>query len=411
MAGGNFQTAFFIAFRHLFSKKKHNIVNIIAIISVVGVMAGTTALIIVLSVFNGMEDLVVRSFNTFNPDIKITRSEGKSFAIDSFPLDQIAQLPSVASVEEVVSDLVLMEYDEKQHLVELKGVSSDYPYHSKMQSLLIDGAFFLRDSTPTGCYEYGVMGSIVAGIIQLNLLSDKPIKLYYPKRLRKNLGSPTSAFQQQYLTPAGVFQSNTDYDNRYLFCSIQFARSLMDYHGEVTAVEVYARPGTSIADLQQEITTLLGDNYLVQNNFQQEALLFKTIKSEKLIIFIILSFILLVALFNIIGTMGMIIIEKREEIAILQQLGATDALVSKVFVMEGILISFVGGFCGLLLGALICLLQQQFQLITFGTNYIIDYYPVKMMGSDFLIIFATLLIVSLFVSYLPVRYLKVKSKI
>lgn len=407
----NFRTAFFIALRHLFSKKKHNIVNIISIISVIGVMAGTAALIIVLSVFNGMEDLVVNSFNSFNPDVKITLKEGKSFNIDSFPKDSITQIPNVKAVEEVVSDLVLIEYDDKQHLVELKGISNTYAENSGFDTLLIDGQFLLQDTAEECVVESGVMGAIAAGVIQLNLLGDKMIKVYYPKRLRKNLGNPTAAFNQQYLSAAGVFSSNTDYDSKYFLCSLDFARNLMNYDNEVTSIEIYIKDHQLLEKTQQEIQFILGDNYLIQNNFQQEALLFKTMKSEKLIIFIILAFILLIAVFNIIGTLGMIIIEKKEDIQVLNYLGAAPTFIQRVFMIEGMLISFIGGLIGIMLGAIVCGLQQCFHIITLGEGYIIEYYPVKMMFSDFSIVFVTIIITSLIVSYLPIRYLKIKNKI
>lgn len=408
---GNFKAALFVAWRHLFSKKKHNIVNIISIISVIGVMAGTVALIVILSVFNGMEDLVVHSFNSFNPDIKITLQEGKSFEIDSFPTDKIAQIPTVVAVEEVVSDLVLMEYDNKQQLIELKGVSETYATHSGFDTLLIDGTFALTDTADECVIEYGVMGEIAAGIVQLNLKGDQMVKLYYPKRLRKNLGNPANAFNKQYLSVAGVFSSQTEYDSKYLLCSMDFARELMNYENEVTSIEVYVSDNQNIGTTQKEIQAILGDQFVVKNHYQQEELLFKTMKTEKVIIFTILAFILFIAAFNIIGTLGMIIIEKKEDITLLHFLGATPGFIQRIFMIEGMMISFIGGIIGMILGVIICGIQQTFHIITLGDNYIIDYYPIKMMGHDFIIIFITIILTSLIVSYLPIRYLKLKNRI
>ncbi|MBQ7551511.1 MAG: ABC transporter permease [Bacteroidales bacterium] len=408
---GNFKAALFVAWRHLFSKKKHNIVNIISIISVIGVMAGTVALIVILSVFNGMEDLVVHSFNSFNPDIKITLQEGKSFEIDSFPTDKIAQIPTVVAVEEVVSDLVLMEYDNKQQLIELKGVSETYAAHSGFDTLLIDGTFALTDTADECVIEYGVMGEIAAGIVQLNLKGDQMVKLYYPKRLRKNLGNPANAFNKQYLSVAGVFSSQTEYDSKYLLCSMDFARELMNYENEVTSIEVYVSDNQNIGTTQKEIQAILGDQFVVKNHYQQEELLFKTMKTEKVIIFTILAFILFIAAFNIIGTLGMIIIEKKEDITLLHFLGATPGFIQRIFMIEGMMISFIGGIIGMILGVIICGIQQTFHIITLGDNYIIDYYPIKMMGHDFIIIFITIILTSLIVSYLPIRYLKLKNRI
>ena len=391
-----------MAWRHLFSKKKHSLVNIISIISAIGVLSGTAALIIVLSVFNGMEQLVVDSFNSFNPDLKITLCEGKSFAIDSFPFSQLQELKGVRAVEEVVSDLTLIEYDGKQHLIELKGVSPDYARHSGFDQLLIDGDFDLQHD---GC-EFGVMGAIAAGTLQVNLSGADLYKVFYPKRLRKNLGNPADAFNTRYLTPGGVFSSYTEYDDKYLVCSIDFVRNLMSYEDEATSVELFIDNEKDLSSIQKKVEEIVGSNYLVKNRFQQEELLFKTMKTEKMMIFAILSFILLIAVFNIIGTLSMIIIEKKEDISVLTYLGADHSLIRRIFIIEGMIISFIGGLAGMLLGWLVCFLQQTFHIIGFGNgnaNYIVDYYPVKMNPLDFLIVFVTVFLISVIVSVIPSR--------
>lgn len=398
----NFKTALFVAWRHLFSKKRHSLVNIISIISAVGVLSGTAALIIVLSVFNGMEEVVVDSFNSFNPDLKVTLHEGKSFAIDSFPVSQLQEIKGVSAVEEIVSDLTLIEYDGKQHLIELKGVSSTYARNSGFDELLIDGDFDLQHD---GC-EFGVMGAIAAGTLQVNLSGADLYKVFYPKRLRKNLGNPADAFNTRYLTPCGVFASYTEYDDKYLLCSIDFVRNLMSYEEEATSVEIFVKNEKDLPAIQKKVTEIVGDNYLVQNRFQQEELLFKTMKTEKMMIFAILSFILLIAVFNIIGTLSMIIIEKKEDIAVFGYLGADRSLIRRIFMTEGMIISFIGGLAGMFIGWLVCFLQQTFHLINFGNgdaNYIIDYYPVKMNILDFLIVFVTIFLISVIVSVIPSR--------
>lgn len=402
MGNKRFGTALFVAWRHLFSKKKHSLVNIISIISAIGVLSGTAALIIVLSVFNGMEELVVESFNSFNPDLKITLREGKSFATDTFPFSQLRELQGVSAVEEVVSDLTLIEYDDKQHLIELKGVGPEYARNSGFEELLIDGDFGLQHD---GC-EFGVMGAIAAGTLQVNLSGAELYRVFYPKRLRKNLGNPADAFNTRYLTPGGVFCSFTEYDDKYLLCSIGFVRDLMSYENEVTSVEVFIKDEKNLQDIQKKVTGIVGGNYLVQNRFQQEELLFKTMKTEKMMIFAILAFVLLIAVFNIIGTLSMIIIEKKEDISVLNYLGADRSLVRRIFMTEGMIISFIGGVAGMMLGWLVCFLQQTFHLIGFGngeTNYIVDYYPVKMNPVDFLIVFITIFIISVIVSLIPSR--------
>jgi len=280
-----FHTAFFIAWRYFFSKKKHHIINIISIISTIGIMVTSAALVIVLSVFNGMEDLVVRSFNQFNPDIKITAVEGKSFALDSFPVKKLETMPEIASVQEVVSDLSLIINEDRQMLAYLKGVNTSYPQTCGMKQLLFDGEFTLQDEE----VFFAVPGAIVAGILQLNLNGFDLLKFYYPKRNKSNFATPSEAFNLECLQPSGVFLTNTEYDEKYIFVPIAFARELCDYEDEVTSIELFLKSKKKLSLTQKKVENIVGSAYKVQNQFQQEELLFKTIKSEKLVIFIILG--------------------------------------------------------------------------------------------------------------------------
>jgi len=401
----NNKTAFFIAWRYLFSKKRHNIINIISIISTLGIMVSTAALILILSVFNGMEQFISGCFNSFNPDIEIKLAEGKSFPVDSFPLYKIRSLEEVESVHEVVSDLTLITYEGRQALVNLKGVSEKYIALNRTDTLLVDGDFTLKK----GEYNYTVMGAVTAGTLQINLNSNKMVKVFYPKRTKKNLVNPAEAFNIRYLIPAGVFATYTQYDEEYIFCSIDFIRELMDYEGEATSMEVKLKNGANSNQCQEKIESILGNRYQVQNKYQQEELLFKTMKSEKLIIFFILAFILVVAAFNIIGTLGMLIVEKKSDITVFNSLGANSSLIGKIFVFEGMCISFLGGLAGMLLGSLLCFIQQTFHLVRFGSgegNYILNYYPVSMEVIDFVIVFFTILIISILSSWIPTRVVK-----
>lgn len=395
-----FKTAIFIALRYLFSKKKHNMVNIISIISSVGIMAGTAALIIVLSVFNGMEKLITGSVNSFNPDFQISLKEGKSFSIDSALVKQISEIEEVVAVHEVVSDMVLLNYGDRQSLVRLKGVSTDYPKVLQLDSLLIDGDFRLQ----TNQIDYAVLGAVAAGVLQVNLNSSQMMKCYYPRRTKKNLINPTEAFNTRFLVPSGVFASYSHYDEEFLFCSIEFARNLMEYDGEVTSLEVKLVDKANVTRVKNKIAQFTGPNFQVKDQYEQEEMLFKTIKNEKLVVFLILSFILLMAAFNIVGTLGMLIIEKKEDVEVLKLLGASDKFIYRIFVMEGMFVSFVGGILGMLLGFIVCFIQQTFHVIKIGGgtgNYIINYYPVQMSGMDFLIVLLTVVIISYLASRLP----------
>ncbi|MDL2230793.1 FtsX-like permease family protein [Bacteroidales bacterium OttesenSCG-928-L19] len=399
------KTAFFIAWRYLFSKKKHNLINVVSLISMIGVAASSAAIVIVLSAFNGIEQLVSSNFNAFNPDIKITLSEGKSFPIDTFLFNKISSIEGVTSVHEVVSDLVLLHYDDKEALVALKGISESYPDANPLRSMLIDGDMIFNHNG----FQYGYIGAGVAGTIHLNLRKAESLQLYYPKRTKKNFVNPADAFQKRFLIPGGVFVSNTEYDERYLFCDIAFARELMSYENEVTQLEVFISPKVKLEKSCGQIQELLGDDYIVQDRYQQEELLFKTMKSEKLIIIIILSFILLIAAFNIIGTLGMLITEKRDDIAVLKTLGASSKLINRIFTIEGILISAMGGLIGVILGILTCWIQETFHIIKLGSGdnlYIINYYPVAVEMGDIFLVLGIVLIISLLASFIPAKIIE-----
>ena len=405
MKSNSFQTARFIGLRYLFSPKKHHAINVISIISMIGIMVSSAALIIVLSVFNGMEGLVRSSFNSFNPDYQILPKEGKVFATDTFPMAELQKLKSVQDVFEVVSDMTLMTYNEKQLLVSVKGVSPDYLHSMGIDSLLIDGNATLQYSEGPAA----VMGAIAAGNIQLNLHSPEQLKVYYPKRLLKNLADPSKAFNIDYVIPAGVFASYTEYDEKYVFVPLDFTRSIMNYENEVTSIELKLKNPKDYAKIRTSIEKVLGENYILKDKYQQEESLYKTMKSEKLMVFVILAFILVVAGFNMIGTLSMLIIEKKDDLSVLYAMGARKSLVRKIFLVQGGFISLLGGLAGLLIGLLVCFLQMKFHIVGLGdgsSGYLINYYPVQIEWLDFAFVLLTILIISLITSYIPVRYMK-----
>lgn len=371
----------------------------------IGIMVCSAALVIVLSVFNGMQGMISGWFNAFNPDLEITLAEGKSFAIDSFPKTTIAQFREVASVEEVVSDLVLTTYQGRQELLHIKGVAPHYIQQNSFEEMIIDGRSDLyRSSQPCA-----VIGSGAAGRLLIHLNGYDRLKLFYPKRTKKNFSQPADAFNTQYLYPSGVFCTNTNYDQNYIFCPINFARELMMYEGEVTSIEIRLKKGADLPSTQRKIEQLLGHTYNVQNKYQQEATLFKTMQSEKLVIYVILAFILFVAAFNIIGSIAMLILEKQRDALTLRSLGAPTTLIQRIFLYEGMLTSLLGGLGGMIVGAFICLLQQTFHIVKLGaegSNYLISYYPVEMHGSDFLLVFFTIVTISLITALLPAARLK-----
>ncbi|PKP19583.1 MAG: hypothetical protein CVU04_05680, partial [Bacteroidetes bacterium HGW-Bacteroidetes-20] len=356
------KTALFFAWRYLFSKKKHNIINIISIISTIGIMVSTASLVIVLSVFNGLEDLVTNSFNQFNPDYVITPKQGKSFSIQDIDIEKIKDIPGVFAVEEIVSDLALITINNKQVLTHIKGVSNTYPQNLGLDTLIYDGTFSLVKNGE----QFVVLGAINAGTLDINLNGFELLKFHYPKRDKKNLSNPIEAFNTLYLKPSGVFLSNTQYDDQIVFVPIQFAKDLTGFNDEITSLEVILTKSSSKFIEQKSIEKIVGSNFMVKNKYQQEELLFKTMKSEKLMVFLILSFVLIVAIFNIIGVIGMLIVEKKKDISILNTLGADRKLIHSIFIYEGILISFLGALLGMFIGFIVCFVQQYFGIIKLG---------------------------------------------
>jgi lipoprotein-releasing system permease protein len=368
-------------------------------------MVSSAALIIVLSVFNGLEDLVSNSFNQFNPDYMITAKQGKSFSLNEIDISSLKNISNVAHVEEVVSDLTLITLNDKQILTHFKGVSSNYPIYSQTDQLIFDGAFHLNvEGKP-----FAVLGSIVAGTLDINLNGFDLLKFHYPKREKKNLSNPTDAFNTLFLQPSGVFLSHTQYDEQIVFVPIDFARELGDFQNEVTSLEIILHKKNQQFSEQKQIKAIIGDKFVVKNKFEQEELLFKTMKSEKLMIFFILSFVVLVAIFNIIGVIGMLIVEKKKDIGILNTLGADYNLINSIFLMEGVLISTFGGILGIFFGFLICFIQQTFGIIKLGdgtANYIIDHYPVIMSTNDFIVVFASVMLISVIASFISIAGLR-----
>lgn len=405
MARKSYKTALFLAWRYLFSKKEHNIINVISGISMIGIMVSTAALVVVLSVFNGMSDIIGGWFNALHADYEITLREGKSFATDSFPIQQLRQIPGVKAVNEIVCDLSLANYDDRQELLYLKGVPDNYFQTNHFEGMLVDG--------DTALYKLrqpcAIMGTGSAGKLEVNLLSYNLMKMYYPKRTKKNFANAAEAFNTRYIIPNGVICTNTNYDENYIFCPISFVRELMDYEGEVTSLEIQLKEGANTAKVRKQIADLAGEKFLLKDQQEQEDSLYKTMKSEKFMIYLILAFILILAAFNIIGALGMLILEKKTDTAVLFSMGASKSLIQKVFIYEGIMVSALGGLAGTLLGALICFLQQTFHIVKLGgggAHYIIPYYPVQMRFTDLLVVLFTILVISLLTSIIPAYNLK-----
>lgn len=398
----------YIAKRYLLSKKSHNIINIISGISVVGVTIGTMALIVILSVFNGFEDLVKSLFNTFDADILITAKTGKTFNAGDIPKEKIKGIPNLISYTEVVEENALLKYKTEQYIVKIKGVSDDFLIDNPLDSMLVDGAFILKK----GNINYTIMGYLVAYRLGINLNDfSSPVNVYVPRRTAKNLSSFESSFNTGSVIPSSVFSVQQDIDTKYIIVPLRFAKKLLDYNDEITGLELRLSPNANPEKIIGQIKNMLGNGFVVKNRFQQQELLYKIMKSEKWAIFFILSFILLIATFNVVGSLTMLILDKKKDIAILYGMGANNKTIKRIFLLEGVLISSLGAVLGLFLGAVLCWLQLRFGLIGLGSDanaFIVPAYPVKMVALDFMAVFFTVFLIGLMAAWYPVRQISKK---
>lgn len=400
--------SFRIARRYLFSKKSHNAINIISGISATGVAVGTMALVVVLSVFNGFGSLISEMYSAFDPDLKITLAQGKTFDVNAPAFSEIKKLKSVAVFTQVIEENALLKFKDKQMPVTIKGVSDDFEKMTRIDSIMYDGKFQLYD----GGFERAVVGSGVAAILGLNAHFIDPLYIYAPKRTSEiNLLNPENSFNQEGTFVSGIFSvKQLEYDDHYVLVSIRLARRLFEYDANtVTSVELKLANNADKDKVQEQIKSILGKRFNVLNRYEQQADFFKIMKIEKWMTFLILCFILLIASFNIIGSLSMLIIDKKADIVTLRNLGADNHLIKQIFLFEGWLISIVGAVSGIFIGTLLCLLQEYFGLLKLGSNYVVDAYPVVTNATDILLVFVTVLLMGFVAAYYPVRYLKTKE--
>lgn len=392
----------YIARRYLVSKKSHNIINIISAISVAGVTIGTMALIIVLSVFNGFEKLVISLFNSFNPDLQITIMAGKTFNSDSIPEDRIRKVPGVRYLTEVIEENALIKYKDKQYIVTMKGVSEDYQRMSGIDTMISAGKFLLQEDDKNLC----VLGYGVAYYLGANIEDYlNPLTFYVPKRTATISGMSDNAFSSDVIFPSGFFSIQEEFDSKYVILPLSFVKKILDYSKEITSIEVGIAKGSDLDEIQKNIQQIVGMNWLVKNRFQQQEVLYKIMKSEKWAIFLILSFILFIATFNVIGSLSMLILDKKKDIAVLQSMGATQPLIKRIFLFEGSMISFFGAIAGLVLGGIICRLQQIFGFIRLGSagsTFVVSSYPVNMQITDFIYVFLIVISIGFLAVWYPV---------
>jgi len=399
---------FFIARRYLFSKKSHNAINIISGISVVGVAVATMALVCTLSVFNGFHDLVASLFTAFDPQLRITLAEGSTIEARDARLQKLKQMDCIAVYTPVMEGQAMVVTNGQQHVVTIMGVADNFSKQTHIENILYgDGSFVLHADV----LEYGVLGLQLAAKMNLSADFTEPLQVFAPKRgKRVNMANPLSSFNHQELQSPGVvfMVQQNKYDANYILTSLGFAQKLFDQQGHISSAEVRLKKGTSLSKAKKEIQQLLGPKFTVQDRYEQQSEVFRIMRIEKLISYIFLTFILLVACFNIIGSLSMLMIEKKDDVKTLRSMGATDRQICHIFMFEGRIISLAGAIAGLLLGLLLCWLQQQYGFITMGESegsFIVEAYPVSVHPWDLAIIFVTVILVGWAAVWYPVRYL------
>ena len=402
---------FFIARRYVFSKKSTNAINVISAISVVGVAVGTMALVIVLSVFNGFHDLVASFFTNFDPQIELVPKQGKTAPADDPVLDQVRQMPEVSVHTDVLEDQGLAVYGDRQQMVTVMGVDDNFTQLTNISDILYgDGEFTLQAAN----LFYAIPGIRLAQDMGLGARFDGYLKLYAPVRRGQitDLEDPSDGFVvDSLISPGVVFAVNqAKYDRDHIICSIGFARRLFDQDGMLSSLQIRLKPGSDLAAMKKQMREIVGSKYRVLDRFEQQSDTFNIMQIEKVLAYVFLTFILMVACFNIISSLSMLIIDKKADAATLRNLGATDRQIRSIFLFEGRIISAIGAVVGILLGLLLCWLQQEFGLVHMGDSagsFVVNAYPVSVHYGDVAIVFVTVLLIGWGAAWIPTRKLKV----
>lgn len=400
----------YIAKRYFFSKKSHNAIHIISLAAICGVAIATMATVCTLSVFNGFQGLVSDMFSSFDPELKITPVKGKVFDPETENFLEVYSLAEIDRISESLEDNVLVKYKERQVPVVLKGVSDNFDELTQINEALIDGDFVLKNEVS----HFAVLGIGVASNLGVNARFIFPLDIYAPKReVQVNLANPISSFNIEYAYISGIFMVKQPvYDDHYLITSIQFARNLFDYKTEVSALEIKLKETANTQTVRKKIQQIIGDQYEVKDRYRQQESAFKMMSIEKWVTFLMLCFILLIAVFNIVGSLSMLIVDKQKDMITLRNLGAGNKLISRIFLFEGWLISALGAIIGIFTGILLCLGQQHFGWLQLGGGngaFAVDAYPVQVKISDLFFVLATVLGIGFLAVLYPVQYLSRKN--
>ncbi len=392
----------FIATRYLVSRKKQHAINIISGISVTGVLVGTFALVLVLSIFNGFDQVVRSLFSSFDPELKVLPASGKRFVADSATLKLIENTDGVAVYAQVIEENVLLKYNEKTHPARIKAVDNNYMNVTGLDTMLTR----MAPEQPKD-ERFCIVGQGLSYYLGVNLNFARSIKIYAPNRDATLNLTAHNAFRQNFIIPSAFFSIRQEIDERYVIVPLAFAAKLFKTGNEVSAIELKTDGRADIDEIKALLQERLGSDFVIKNRYEQHEFFYKVMKSEKWAIFLILSFILVIASFNILGSLTMLIIDKKRDMFILQSLGANNKLIRKIFIAEGFMITFVGAIAGLLLGFIVAWLQQTYSLIKINTQgtLIIDAYPVDIQAIDFVWVLGVVALIGFIASYIPVRLL------
>lgn len=390
----------FIAKRYLLAKKSHNLINIVTWISIISICVATFAMIFVLSVFNGFNVVISDMIHQLSPDLNISTVKGKTINLNEFPLDKIKDINGVDYVFPTITEDVLFKNSNKQQIGQVKGVPNDYNKISRIKgTILNDSTFNISNNN----INFGIPGAGMAYYLGINVYHPySSIQVFVPKRGNASSFSLENSFNTSRLFVTNVFSTQQEVDETMVLAPFTWLSDLMEYDSLASNVEIFIKDKGQLNKIKKEIKSILGDNYKVYDQYEQQETLYKMMKSEKLAVYLILTFILIMGTFNMIGTLSLLIIDKRKDISVLRAMGADNTLVKKIFINEGLLISVVGGLLGLLLGIVAVLIQQQFGIISLGNsdgNYVIDAYPVALQITDIVLVFVTITIIGCIASF------------
>lgn len=406
---------FFIARRYLFSKKSTHAINIISGVSVVGVTIATMALVVTLSVFNGFHDLVATFFTAFDPQIKVMPAKGKTAPANDPVLTEIRQLPQIDVAMESLEDQALAVYNHHQAMVTIKGVEDNFNRLTHIVEILEDGDTLRENNADkymlhAADMNYGIIGIRIAEQLGMGYSFPGTVQVYAPRREGQlNMADPSQGFTVDELYSPGALFSvrQAKYDAKYILTSLDFARQLFEQEGRLSSLELRLKPESDFDRVKSEIKKIAGDKYIVQDRYEQQDDTFKIMKIEKFMAYIFLTFILIVASFNIIGSLSMLIIDKKDDVVTLRNLGASDKQIVRIFLFEGRMISAIGAVLGIVLGLFLCWLQQTYGLVALGPSsdsFVVNAYPVSVHPWDIVLVFVTVLAVGFLSVWYPVRY-------